>query len=127
MTEKEMIEEMAKVLETKIVNKTWRSKSVARELYRMVIPEGAVVLTKEEYIENDRLLKLLEEKRLDELKSLHKIIEKDRKETAREIIDMLIPDCEGCEESLRRGCMCLRAKLAGKIAKQYGTVEVEVE
>lgn len=47
MTEKEMIECMEKVLIDRIVNNTWRSKSVAKELYRMVIPEGAVVTQKE--------------------------------------------------------------------------------
>lgn len=45
-----------------------------------------VVLSKEEYIENDRLMKLLEEKRLDELKSIHKIFDEVRQQTAREIL-----------------------------------------
>lgn len=53
--------------------------------YRNV--KDKVVLDKEEYIENDRLMKLLEEKRLDELKSIHKIFDKVRQETIKEIID----------------------------------------
>lgn len=47
-----------------------------------------------------------------------------RKETAKEIIDMLIPNCEVCDENWHKGCLCLRATIAEKIAKQYG-VEVE--
>lgn len=43
-----------------------------------------------------------------------------RKETASEIIDMLIPDCKSCDAEQHKGCMCLRAKLAGKIAKRFG-------
>lgn len=35
MTDKEMIEEMAKVLHDKIVDKTWRAEKVAEELYKI--------------------------------------------------------------------------------------------
>jgi hypothetical protein len=52
------------------------------------------------------------------------IKEQARKETAREIISLLIPPCEACDENWHKGCLCLRATIAEKIAKQYG-VEIE--
>ena len=51
-------------------------------------------------------------------------LEKVRKETAREIIEMLVPPCEACDENWHKGCLCLRTTIAEKIAKQY-RVEVE--
>lgn len=49
MTDKERIEEMAKVLHDRIVDKTWRAEKVAKELYKIAVPDGSVVLSKEEY------------------------------------------------------------------------------
>lgn len=49
MKDKEMIEEMAKVLHDKIINKTWRAEKVAKELYEIAVPKYSVVLTREEY------------------------------------------------------------------------------
>ena len=43
-----------------------------------------------------------------------------RKETAREILELLVPDCNSCDENWHNGCLCLRATLAEKIAKQFG-------
>lgn len=37
METEKMIEEIANILETRIINKTWRSKSVAREIYNAEI------------------------------------------------------------------------------------------
>lgn len=59
-----------------------------------------------------------------EAKVARKYICEVRKETAEEIIDMLIPNCEVCDENWHKGCLCLRATIAEKIAKQFG-VEVE--
>lgn len=42
------------------------------------------------------------------------------KETAEKILDLLVPDCKACDENWHRGCLCLRATLAEKIAKQFG-------
>lgn len=49
MTDKEIINEMAKVLHESIANQTWRAEKVAEKLYKIVVPEGSVVLSKEEY------------------------------------------------------------------------------
>ena len=54
------------------------------------------------------------------------VVEFIRKETAREILDLLVPDCKVCDENWHSGCLCLRATLAEKIAKQYG-VEIGEE
>jgi hypothetical protein len=43
------IEEMAKVLHDRIINKTWRAEKVAKELYKIVLPEDSVVLSKAKY------------------------------------------------------------------------------
>lgn len=43
-----------------------------------------------------------------------------QKETAREIIEMLVPPCEVCDENWHKGCLCLRAKIAKKITEKYG-------
>ena len=51
------------------------------------------------------------------------VSEKVRKETAKEIIDMLVPPCERCDENWHKGCLCLRATIAEKIAKQYDLEE----
>lgn len=67
-------------------------KEIVKEEYEKALKDK-VVLDKEEYIENDRLMKLLEEKRLDELKSIHKIFDEVRKETAREIFKWLERHC----------------------------------
>lgn len=47
-----------------------------------------------------------------------------RKETAEKILDLLVPDCKACDENWHSGCLCLRATLAEKIAKQFG-VEIK--
>jgi hypothetical protein len=87
-----------------------------------------VVLSKEE---QERILNATE-KRIKQLKKELKqaselkaeTIRLTKQETARDIIEMLTPPCENCDENWHKGCLCLRAKIAEKIAKQYG-VEVE--
>ena len=81
------------------------------------IPEDSVVLSREEYDE----LTLTKQSIFDMLEERD---DKARKETAKEIIDMLIPNCEVCDENWHKGCLCLRAMIAEKIVKQFG-VEVE--
>lgn len=75
-----------------------------------------VVLDEEEYVENDRLMKLLEEKRLDELKSIHKIFDKVRKETAKEIFQKLI----GYTIEEDGWTWCISKENIEEIIKQYG-------
>ena len=55
---------------------------------------------------------------------LLELYEQSRKETAEKILDLLVPDCKACDENWHSGCLCLRATLAEKIAKQFG-FEVE--
>ena len=49
MTKEKQIEEMAKVLRDRTINKTWRAEKVAKELYEIAIPKDRVVVSKEEY------------------------------------------------------------------------------
>lgn len=89
------------------------AKTLFEQGYRKV-PENAVVLSEEELRQMVRArTKCVDNKAISV-----------RKETAREIIEMLIPDCEVCDKEWYKGCKCFREKLAEKIAKQYG-VEIE--
>lgn len=81
--------------------------------------KSKVVRTKEEY----NKLKNLEKYHIT-CEDVNEYVSAARKETAREIIEMLVPPCEVCDENWHKGCLCLKAKIAEKIAKQYG-VEVE--
>lgn len=51
-------------------------------------------------------------------------VKRIEKETAEKILYLLVPDCKACDENWHSGCLCLRATLAEKIAKQFG-LEVE--
>ena len=51
-------------------------------------------------------------------------VKRIEKETAEKILDLLVPDCKACDENWHSGCLCLRATLAEKIAKQFG-VEIK--
>lgn len=124
---KDQIEKMAKVIgdtwlvdlegETKGVCEVLDEvdiKAIARELYEQdyrKVPEDSVVLSREEYIDLSR-------------NYVGEQVAQARKETAEEILDLLVPDCKACDENWHSGCLCLRATLAEKIAKQFG-VEVE--
>ena len=104
-------------------------EKTATELYEAgcrIIPEGAVVLTREEYKE------LYDSERASYYRAELLVVDNDllarkltdvRKETAREIIEMLIPPCDKCDEDWHKGCLCLRATIAELIAQRYG-VEV---
>ena len=43
------IDELAKMLTDRIVDKTWRPGKLAKEIYDMLIPEGYMIISKEEY------------------------------------------------------------------------------
>ena len=86
------------------------SKYLYEQGYRK-IPEDSVVLSREEYIDLSR-------------NYAGEQVAQARKETAEKILDLLVPDCKACDENWHSGCLCLRATLAEKIAKQFG-LEVE--
>lgn len=67
-----IIEEMAKVLSDRIINKTWRAEKVAKEFYKIAVPEDSVVLSREEWecLHNDYA------------KALYNARQNERKETA---------------------------------------------
>lgn len=69
-------------------------------------------------------LQELNAKYYNEAKDSRRELKQARKETAEKILDLLVPDCKACDENWHSGCLCLRATLAEKIAKQYG-VEVK--
>ena len=74
MMKEKTIKEMEKVLVDRIIDKTWRPNKVAKELYEIIVPEGSVVISKEEYeclrIENEYLKQRIETK--EELDKLYK-------------------------------------------------------
>lgn len=88
--------------------------------------EDSVVLSREEYdtlkAENDKYVKDC----IDYIATINKLENKvweveqqASKETAEKILDLLVPDCKACDENWHSGCLCLRATLAEKIAKQF--------
>ena len=79
------------------------------------LPDGATVLLVGKYNQ------ALDEKTIE---YFIKHNEQIRKETAEKILDLLVPDCKACDENWHSGCLCLRATLAEKIAKQFG-VEIK--
>lgn len=89
--------------------------------------QDSVVLSREEYdtlkAENDKYVKDC----IDYIATINKLENKvweveqqASKETAEKILDLLVPDCKACDENWHSGCLCLRATLAEKIAKQFG-------
>lgn len=143
MTDKEMIEEMARVLHDRIVDKTWRAKKVAEELYKIAIPEGSVVLSKEEYED----LRILEEKYgkptyidgsmtayAHRLETANNLVNKSRKETAREILNAMLdikPDfslLDGCTPSEFMRSVDLATNIIFQaVKKQAERYDVEVK
>ena len=91
--------------------------------YRKV-GEDEIVLTKSEY-ENLRLAQYNAQTTINEnfLLALEKI-EQAKKETAREIINMLTPPCKTCDANWHKGCMCLQKKIIKQLAQKYG-IELE--
>ena len=141
MTKQEQIEEMAKVIRPILENRTDicfipdLDKPIAEELlkhYQPKLPKDSVVLSREEFknycnlsVENEVLKEEKEQFENDvcnyemNLQHLTGELEQVRKETAEKILDLLVPDCKVCDENWHSGCLCLRATLAEKIAKQF--------
>ena len=127
MTKQEQIEEMANIphkcikssCEDCIKNdRKCTDYKQAEALYNAgyrKVPDGATVLL---VGENNQAL---DEKTIE---YFVKHNEQIRKETAEKILDLLMPDCKACDENWHSGCLCLRATLAEKIAKQFG-VEIK--
>ena len=85
------------------------------ELY---LPEDSVVLSRGEY---ELLKNNLDKGNYGEFENgFSQGYEKGSKETVEKILDLLVPDCKACDENWHSGCLCLRATLAEKIAKQFG-------
>ena len=95
--------------------------------------QDSVVLSREEFknycnlsVENEVLKEEKEQFENDvcnyemNLQHLTGELEQVRKETAEKILDLLVPDCKACDENWHSGCLCLRATLVEKIAKQFG-------
>lgn len=91
-------------------------KKIIEEEYKKAL-KGKVVLTTEEY--QDLVVKSMD--------NFSSAMVKARKETAEKILDLLVPDCKACDENWHNGCLCLRATLAEKIAKQFGLEIKEYE
>ena len=108
------VEEMAKDYYGYSIDSEADCKFVAEEMYNKghrKLSEDSVVLSREEYIDLSR-------------NYVGEQVAQARKETAEKILDLLVPDCKACDENWHSGCLCLRATLAEKIAKQFG-LEVE--
>ena len=146
--EKEQVEKMAIDLEEEFVlcgtlsncGTKRCSRCFSKYLYEQgyrKLPEDSVVLSREEY---EKLQETIRDLKYDKFDLKNEISEKDnkialleetidcikfnvgftRKETAEKILDLLVPDCKACDENWHSGCLCLRATLAEKIAKQFG-------
>ena len=138
MDKKKQIEEMAKDIKASLTHhlpKTILYPYIAQDMYALgyrKIPEGAVVLTVEEYKEMVDDVKVSKEK-------LARIIDsakaKARKETAREIFDKAKQKCKELEEKFSHLCKSKRECLEetcryegvlavkreiAELAKQYG-------
>lgn len=149
MTKQEQIEEMVSIMAAS--NNPFVDvpieimPKVAEALYNAgyrKLPGNSVVLSREEH---ERLVKMAQGqisnmKATDFLKAcissgvmvkavsteeqVKQAYEKGSKETVEKILDLLVPDCKACDENWHNGCLCLRATLAEKIAKQFG-VEIK--
>ena len=143
LTNQKEIEEMAKDLKNCLPSDWFWLKTVdadaylvAKHFYNLGYQncQDKVVLDKEEHIALINEFNALQHKyndicdryRLckDENETIKQYAVMTRQETAKEIIEMLVPPCEACDENWHKGCLCLRTTIAEKIAKQYG-VEVE--
>ena len=121
MNEEQQIEEMAKIYcKTEFLcNKGCQTEGcriyeICDTLYNAgyrKVPEDSVVLSREEYIDLSR-------------NYVGEQVAQAHKETAEKILDLLVPDCKACDENWHSGCLCLRATLVEKIAKQFG-VEIK--
>ena len=121
-------------------------KFVAEEMYNKghrKLPEDSVVLSREELskepyndfckgcpnvrVRSSGITDCCADYSCEQFQKYARLIElykQSRNETAEKILDLLVPDCKACDENWHSGCLCLRATLAEKIAKQFG-VEVQ--
>lgn len=115
MNKEQQIEEIAEDLENTIlglgIHLCEKSAEKLYDLGYRKLPDGATVLLVGKYNQ------ALDEKTIE---YFIKHNEQIRKETAEKILDLLVPDCKACDENWHSGCLCLRATLAEKIAKQFG-------
>lgn len=121
MTDKEkQIEEMVKVLHDRIVNQTWRADKVAKELYEIAVPKDSVVLSKEVFEDYMRDARQVEEG-AEVCYNCHneyaEKIDQARKETAREILQVI-------EKAKENGQIYYNDSFMITAKKAYG-VEVE--
>ena len=119
MIKKDQIEKMAKDYYGYSIDLEADCKFVAEEMYNKghrKLSEDSVVLSREEYDEIKTYQSYIPEMK----KAFDKIRNATIKETAEKILDLLVPDCKACDENWHSGCLCLRATLAEKIAKQFG-------
>ena len=126
------IPENSVVLSRDNYNRLKRDSELFEELVKKKVHlETVIELSNAQYEkvleENKSLLRLIsliddlpEKSLLDLDKWIESIKAKERKETAEKILDLLVPDCKACDENWHSGCLCLRATLAEKIAKQFG-------
>ena len=112
----QQIEEMARIINGSTEIDTvayYRCMNIAKTIYNagyQKLPEDSVVLSMKEW----------ECLHTDYAKALYNVRQNAIKETAEKLLDLLVPDCKACDENWHSGCLCLRATLAEKIAKQCG-------
>lgn len=94
MDKQKQIEKIEKVLLDRIVNKTWRASKIAKELYEMIIPENAVVLTREEY---EQLA--IGYKRWEKL-AIEDMLTQAEKQTAEKLLDEIDHESNGKTKSI---------------------------
>ena len=122
MERKEMIEKMAKII-TKTYEKhgVFNPKWFAEAIYDKIFPDGAVVLTKEEY---ERLNSYISEDRAREIfhEETEKLKDKIRKETASEILQDIFSDKNCIEIGGKEYVVTIKDKK--RLAEKFG-LEVE--
>ena len=143
---KDQIEKMAKEYYGYSIDSEADCKFVAEEMYNKghrKLPEDSVVLSREELskepyndfckgcpnvrVRSSGITDCCADYSCEQFQKYARLIElykQSRNETAEKILDLLVPDCKACDENWHSGCLCLRATLAEKIAKQFG-VEVQ--
>ena len=88
------------------------------------INENEIVIGKKEYENLKSELAPLISHNADGGASCHLCLQaneaKVSKETAEKILSLIVPDCKSCDENWHNGCLCLRASISEKIAKEFG-------
>ena len=142
MKDKEkQIEEMAKVLENRIINKNWRAEKLAKELYEIAVPKDSIVLIRKEvesicdkchWVNDYKILKIHEE---EVIKLCEQEVRQASKETAEKILRELkhsefkftIEINKSSQEDVSKVLEEVRKSVFGKIndfVKQFG-VEIK--